>query len=1278
MADKNKIKALLERLNSLESPQKDIGDFADQIVSNKMKGFTDEIRNDSTLKLLDGINQKLEQFRTDFNLSPVDDAIAGITDDISIVKKSLNDGFTQQTNDFNTKISGIEKTIATLEKQSLNAKTDTFSKAVDGLRTQLATVGVSRSTDKEMLTKQITKISADLDNKLKALDDKADAKQLEQAKKEITQNVSASLLQLRTDFTNQLSHHGGGQANRNIVFSSSVLSRYTDLNILGASYVNNDKTKQADVTLPSGGGGGTPSIGGGITGGTAGSIIFVNPTGTLAQDNNNFYIQDSATTPQQLASNTNVAVSVNTNGDFSGTNALNAYSQIDAYLPNSLQGTLTTDGAVSGFTVSTSRGTGQTPVQSQTGDLVGMFSGWSAQGASAPTYVPVAATVISTIGSSTNNLGGQLDFYTKADGGSLVNNMSIKNDGTVSIQPVSILSSGVANILAIVPTINQSGSGGSRSLMIYPFLQAVGSTNLLISAGTASSSGGGGVLTQVFSLSTGGQMAVGSGTSRSGVFNIGGNLTAGAWGTSGINFNTQTATYSDNTSAVGTVSNNMVNSFATSTLTTPTNAVTYTNAATVYIAGAPTAGTNVTLTNPYALYVANGLSQFQQGSFLGSLIASSGINANGFIITGNFSKTPTTTTGIALSLAGGYNNTDSGTAVSGTVANVSNAYMQATTLNAANTGVVYTVANTLYIAGAPAAGTNVTIGTPWALNVAAGNSNFGGTIQTSSNFFASGRISSGANTNAAAIGAYAGITVGVNYGTAGFGLQIAPGTYDSTTSSGTISTSGINTFGIPTLTASSATTLTNSATVYIDGAPVASTNITQTNAWAVYAPNGASQFNDIRLGKSGTAVIDTQSGGTLTLGSFSTSTTMWNGNISVASSGNIAGSVSTAGLLFGGAANIQTRAAINGITSTALTASTSYAGFIVGKSPVTMAATGTVAWLANGVVNTLGTVTNASAITVTNTASLFVGAASAAGTNNYTAYFDTGTVAFNGLIQTTLTTQQLALNYDATHTAAFTVDSSGNLTIKPTGQINLATANRTFSIVDAASTSGFYQFNSGSGTASALGTTVNGTWNASSGTNTIFAINPTISQTSTAGYTALLINPTESTTGSGTKLLVDFQIGGSSKTSINNIGTISNYKTVATTGWGIPAIYGYARPAAGQTAAVTLSTYTVGAADGTFLVSANILVTTSTLHTFTVTCSYTDEGNTARVVTLQFSNLAGTFVTTIANAAGAVPYEGVPLHIRCKASTSITVATAAGGTYTTVVYNGEGSIVQLA
>jgi hypothetical protein len=116
--------------------------------------------------------------------------------------------------------------------------------------------------------------------------------------------------------------------------------------------------------------------------------------------------------------------------------------------------------------------------------------------------------------------------------------------------------------------------------------------------------------------------------------------------------------------------------------------------------------------------------------------------------------------------------------------------------------------------------------------------------------------------------------------------------------------------------------------------------------------------------------------------------------------------------------------------------------------------------------------------------------------------------------------------------------------------------------------------------------------------------------------------------------------------------------------------------ATGQTAAnASVQTYANGAADASFEVSANILVTTSSAENFTVTVAYTDEGNTARTLTLPFVTLAGTSVAVINFANGAIPYEGVALHIRVKASTTITVATT--GTFTGATYNVESIIKKI-
>jgi len=78
---------------------------------------------------------------------------------------------------------------------------------------------------------------------------------------------------------------------------------------------------------------------------------------------------------------------------------------------------------------------------------------------------------------------------------------------------------------------------------------------------------------------------------------------------------------------------------------------------------------------------------------------------------------------------------------------------------------------------------------------------------------------------------------------------------------------------------------------------------------------------------------------------------------------------------------------------------------------------------------------------------------------------------------------------------------------------------------------------------------VNGAQTQSTGTQISQEIRPTINQSSTAGYTALLINPTETTTGSGVKNLIDAQVGGTTRFRVSNTGavTIANTFTLPIT-----------------------------------------------------------------------------------------------------------------------------------
>ena len=170
--------------------------------------------------------------------------------------------------------------------------------------------------------------------------------------------------------------------------------------------------------------------------------------------------------------------------------------------------------------------------------------------------------------------------------------------------------------------------------------------------------------------------------------------------------------------------------------------------------------------------------------------------------------------------------------------------------------------------------------------------------------------------------------------------------------------------------------------------------------------------------------------------------------------------------------------------------------------------------------------------------------------------------------------------------------------------------------------------------------------------------------------------------GTGTGVLFGIGLGAVSpaatfsvldKFLVNSSAAISKYQNITTVGWGVPAIYGSGRSTAQTGAVASVATYTVGAADGSFLVSMNILVTAFTVGTVSGVITYTDEGNTARSLTMNFSAITGVLNTTV-GAAGA--FEGVPLHIRTKASTVITVTTTVSAF--TGTYNVEGAILQLA
>jgi hypothetical protein len=111
-------------------------------------------------------------------------------------------------------------------------------------------------------------------------------------------------------------------------------------------------------------------------------------------------------------------------------------------------------------------------------------------------------------------------------------------------------------------------------------------------------------------IKSNGLVGVGSHT-PTGHLHIAGAVTTSAWGTAGIGFNNEAATFTDSsTASSGTATNAVANSLGQPTFAASNTSVTMTNAATLYIANSPAAGTNVTITNAYALWVDNGSARF--------------------------------------------------------------------------------------------------------------------------------------------------------------------------------------------------------------------------------------------------------------------------------------------------------------------------------------------------------------------------------------------------------------------------------------------------------------------------------------------------------------------------------------------------------------------------------------------------------------------------------------------------------------------------------------------
>ncbi len=727
-----------------------------------------------------------------------------------------------------------------------------------------------------------------------------------------------------------------------------------------------------------------------------------------------------------------------------------------------------------------------------------------------------------------------------------------------------------------------------------------------------------------------------------------GSYSQAAWGVTGALVSHAGSTVTDSSTAgSGTAASATFFSFAVPTLAATNSSVTTTTAATVYIAGVPTAGTNQTITNPYGLWNV-GATRLDGGLFINNSTASTSTSTGAAVILGGIgvagavtaggvvTVNSTTATNSLLGVVGSnthssassqktaFFSTSEGTTASGFGLSLSiqgstnTVSLQTEFWNTNNTG-------TLNIQpGGP--GGNVVIGN---------NSSSTITMQAPTTFSVTTNATSsttGSVIISGGLGVASAIAVGgvaYSYGApsvTGATALLIPATTYTVTGSSTTANFQASYHGIPTFTDASAGTITNAATLWINGAPVAAGSLTITNAYSLYVAAGATaMIGSVLVG--GGAVSTSATDGFLYMdtcaGTPIGTPTSRSGYVPLVydtTNSKLYVYTSSAWTNVGGAGGSpggsNTQIQYNSSGSFAGSANLTYASSIV-----TATVTG------------IGTTAGTSALTVQNTTN-----ATSLASQNSPSILLSGQGWSGSATQTIIGGLQVIAN--GTGAVLTIIGSINGGAYSTAATFNLVTGQL--------ATSGNLS----------VGGVVFGA-NGSAGNPTYGFVN------SLGGMGAYLV----STTSMG------IAVGGNNVVTLGATG-ITSYAGISTAGWGVPAIYGSGR-SAGQTAAVTsVATYTVGAADGSFHVSANVNVTAATTANFTVTCTYTDEGNTSRTLTLTFSNTAGTLLTAITNVTGIGAYEGVVLRIRAKASTAITIATT--GTFTSVTYSVEGSIIQIA
>jgi hypothetical protein len=219
-------------------------------------------------------------------------------------------------------------------------------------------------------------------------------------------------------------------------------------------------------------------------------------------------------------------------------------------------------------------------------------------------------------------------------------------DCTVSVSSAGLnFSSGLTNTAGTITDNLATGVAGGQTIVggtgANDALSLVGTSgNGTLTNSAIKFNVGNNGATNAMTIANNGNVGIGVSPSNIAELSIGGTRSSTAWGLSGSQLQIRSAALTD-TSSSGTVASMALNTITASSVSS-TNLATYTNASTLYISGAPTAGTNAGITNPWAFSTGGGnVNLGGDKLILGSAIEKIAVVSNGNGASLSFNRDPT-------------------------------------------------------------------------------------------------------------------------------------------------------------------------------------------------------------------------------------------------------------------------------------------------------------------------------------------------------------------------------------------------------------------------------------------------------------------------------------------------------------------------------------------------------------------------------------------------------------------------------------------------------------